>query len=151
MTGDCFHPKEWEGNVVFFPLWHTEYFTRTWAPIWSLCKDKVVSFSAHFHSHQTQQHRTLTWSCHRGTFSSRFKQILELWLDFPLVLRQSTSVGIKQVIGTSPGPVWWRRATCQYPQLPRSPPPPLWPITLLSPICRKQLKTLLKAQIHFRN
>lgn len=39
----------------------------------------------------------------------------------PRFLRQSTSVGIKQVIGTSPGPVWWSRTTCQYPQLPRSP------------------------------
>lgn len=78
--------------------------------------------------------KTLTWPCHSGAvflfafflFSSRFKQMLESWLDFPLdffFLRQSTSVGIKQVIGTSPGPAWWSRSTCQYPQLPRSPPP----------------------------
>lgn len=79
-------------------------------------KAKVACFSPHFHFRPTAQHTTLQWSCHRRTLSICFKQILKLWLDFPLVLRQSTSVGIKQVIGTSPVPVWWSRATCQYPQ-----------------------------------
>lgn len=114
VTGDSFLPREGADYAVFFPLWHKEeYFTRTWAPTRSPCKNKVSSFSPRFPSRQTQRHTALTCCCHKGTFSSCFKQMLQLWLDFPLVLRQSTSVGVKQVIGTSPGPVWWSRATCQ--------------------------------------
>lgn len=114
-TGGCFLREEGADHAVFFPLWHKEeYFTRTGAPRRGPRKKQSYLFSSAFPlpSHAAVHNAHMVFAT-RGLFSSCFKQILKLWLDFLLVLRQSTSVGVKQVIGTSLGPVWWSRATCQ--------------------------------------
>lgn len=74
-----------EAYVVFFPLQQKECFTRTWAPITYVKTNSLIfPLGATPRPPNQQQHRTLTWSCNsRTSFSSRFKQILELWLAYP--------------------------------------------------------------------